>query len=312
MNNTIKKCNVCDDLKKISEFNMDKNQKDGHCGICKICRSKYRQTHLPSIIPSSKPTKCIHCHLTKKPSEFYHSKYSKNGLQSICKACSLIKKRKCADRTKNKKKTIPEYKRCSKCKKTKKQSHFFRVSSNPDGLNYLCKECMNSVKKPNIDYNVLYDLYINQKLSAEKIGPMYSVSSQTIRIYLRTYNIETRKDKNGKNNGRWIGGVSFAPYCIKFNNKFKESIRNKFNRTCFLCGITENEQIKKQIKKQKNNGKRTYKLAVHHVNYNKDCLCDDIKCEFVPLCINCHGKTNANNRQYYEKLIMDKLSKHIF
>lgn len=98
--------------------------------------------------------------------------------------------------------------------------------------------------------------------------------------------------KTGDQSPLWRGGISYLPYCKKFNHKFKESIREKHGRTCFLCPITEEE-----------NGRR---LSVHHVNYHKDCLCDDILCEFVPLCSTCHGKTGTN-RKYWETLIMDKL-----
>lgn len=97
---------------------------------------------------------------------------------------------------------------------------------------------------------------------------------------------------SGKNHPQWKGGISFEPYCSKFSNAFKESIREMFGRVCFLCPTTEKE-----------NGK---KLCVHHVNYNKDCLCDDSECEFVPLCLKCHSKTNFN-RDYWENLIMEKL-----
>lgn len=86
----------------------------------------------------------------------------------------------------------------------------------------------------------------------------------------------------------WQGGLSFGKYCHLFNQTFKESIRNRFNRRCFLCGKTEQE-----------NGRR---LDVHHVNYDKSCLCNS-KCEFVPLCISCHTST-SHNRQYWEDLIM--------
>lgn len=107
----------------------------------------------------------------------------------------------------------------------------------------------------------------------------------------------------GENHHSWKGGLSFEPYCPKFNNVFKELIRDKFNRECFLCGRSEFEIIRTQ----KLNGKQAYRLSVHHVDYNKDCLCDDIKCEFVPLCISCHAKTN-HNREYYEKMIIKKLN----
>ena len=105
-------------------------------------------------------------------------------------------------------------------------------------------------------------------------------------------NDEYKKKMSGENNYNWRGGKSFEPYCPKFNEAFKESIREQFERTCFLCPTTEEE-----------NGR---KLSVHHVNYNKDCLCDDSECGFVPLCMSCHLQTNYN-RDYWENLIMDKL-----
>ena len=93
----------------------------------------------------------------------------------------------------------------------------------------------------------------------------------------------------------WVNrrdGISFEPYCIKFNKSFKERIRNTFGRVCFLCG--------------KNELKNGRKLDVHHVNYDKTCLCNDLKCEFVPLCISCHSKTSGQ-RNKNEQIILDKL-----
>ena len=103
--------------------------------------------------------------------------------------------------------------------------------------------------------------------------------------------------KCGKESSNWRGGISFEPYCPAFNEKFKEYIRDKFGRVCFLCPRTEKE-----------NGR---KLSVHHVNYNKNCFCeDDIDCQFVPLCSKCHSKTN-HNREYWEREITTKLHEKI-
>lgn len=97
----------------------------------------------------------------------------------------------------------------------------------------------------------------------------------------------------GKNNSAWKGGVSFEPYCEKFNEEFKEYIREKFDRVCFLCQKTEEE-----------NGRR---LDVHHVNYNKNCGCDDDEaCQFVPLCVSCNVKVN-HNREMWEAKIKNEM-----
>ena len=105
----------------------------------------------------------------------------------------------------------------------------------------------------------------------------------------------------GKNAHNWKGGISFEPYCIKFNKKFKQYIRAKFGNICFLCGKTEEE-----------NGQ---KLSVHHVNYDKNCGCaeteedkkaDDKSCQFIPLCRSCNSKVNKD-RAKWEKYFMNKL-----
>jgi hypothetical protein len=88
----------------------------------------------------------------------------------------------------------------------------------------------------------------------------------------------------GKNSPGWLGGVSFAPYCEKFNNEFKERVRAFFDYQCVECGTPQN-------------GKR---LHVHHVNFNKMSCCDGTPPLFVPLCHPCHPKTN-HNRDYWEQ-----------
>lgn len=112
------------------------------------------------------------------------------------------------------------------------------------------------------------------------------------------YESETSK---GENNPNWQGGISFGKYCPKFNDEFKEYIRDKFGRVCFQCGKTEEE-----------NGRR---LSVHHVNYDKNCGCaeteedkkvDDGTCQFIPLCISCNVQANYD-RDKWEIFFKNKL-----
>lgn len=91
----------------------------------------------------------------------------------------------------------------------------------------------------------------------------------------------------------WKGGISFEPYCPKFNKRLKESIREKYGRKCFICGIPENG----------------VKLSVHHVNYDKKQGCEGKKWELVPLCVSCHVKTNQN-RAYWNNFIIDRLGSY--
>ena len=90
-----------------------------------------------------------------------------------------------------------------------------------------------------------------------------------------------------ENNGRWLGGKSFEPYCYKFNNELKEYVRDKFDRRCFVCGTPENGR----------------KLSVHHVDYNKLQGCKGKTWVLIPLCNSCHNKTNHNRWQWFNLLI---------
>jgi hypothetical protein len=87
----------------------------------------------------------------------------------------------------------------------------------------------------------------------------------------------------------WKGGISFEPYCIKFNRDFKKRVRAFFSNTCVECGTPENHT----------------KLHVHHVNFNKKACCDkSVIPLFVLLCNSCHGKTHVD-RDYWESYFTD-------
>lgn len=99
----------------------------------------------------------------------------------------------------------------------------------------------------------------------------------------------------GDLNPNWRGGTSFEPYCFKFNEEFKERVREYWNRKCVVCDKTELE-----------NGNR---LNVHHVTYNKETCCDDSVPLFVALCNSCHTKTNFNIEYWedeFKKIIYSK------
>ena len=100
----------------------------------------------------------------------------------------------------------------------------------------------------------------------------------------KTLSEETRRKLRGERSHRWKGGISFEPYCPKFNREFKERVRSFFGYRCAECGAPQN-------------GK---KLAVHHVNFNKMSCCDGTPPLFVPLCPSCHGHTQKD-REYWEE-----------
>lgn len=132
-----------------------------------------------------------------------------------------------------------------------------------------------------------------RKLSAMRTGnknPMYGRTGDACPSFKRVKSpneirkiIENRPDTTGANNPNWRGGKSFEPYCVKFNSDAKERIRNAFDRKCFICGKQE--------------GKR--KLSVHHVDYNKNTLCNGKEWGLIPLCQTCHLSTNYNRWHWF-------------
>jgi hypothetical protein len=92
---------------------------------------------------------------------------------------------------------------------------------------------------------------------------------------------------SGEKHPNWRGGISFEPYCEKFNGEFREHIREKFGRKCYLCPHIENGR----------------KLSVHHIDYNRNSICNGKEWTFVPLCVKCHSLTNFNRWHWFNLLI---------
>lgn len=99
---------------------------------------------------------------------------------------------------------------------------------------------------------------------------------------------ETMKGRYcGSKSSGWKGGISFIPYCPKFNNELKERIRDRDDRTCQLCGVKENGR----------------KLTVHHIHYDKP----NCEPDLLALCLKCHGVVNTN-REKWEAYFMAVLA----
>jgi len=119
--------------------------------------------------------------------------------------------------------------------------------------------------------------------------------------------------QSGENHYNWKGGISFLPYCPKFNKKLKQNVRNFFGNKCVLCKMSRDEYFEEFI--------------VHHIFTEKMACCES-KIEemelirqrlpigvarfgeeefseeeimyirmMVPLCRKCHGKQNAKSEQ---------------
>lgn len=97
-----------------------------------------------------------------------------------------------------------------------------------------------------------------------------------------------RDVKLGKNNPNWRGGISYEPYCPKFNEDLKRRIRAFFDNRCIACGKSARETVRN--------------LSCHHVEYNKAACCDGKPVQFAALCGKCHSRTNQD-RDRWESMI---------
>lgn len=125
-----------------------------------------------------------------------------------------------------------------------------------------------------------------QKLCDARIGKYIGENNP---MYGRHHSEKTKQKIRNSHQGEkccnWQGGISFEPYCVKFNEEFKERVREYWNRRCVLCGKTEKENEQH--------------LSIHHIDYNKEACCDDSFPLFISLCTSCHTKTNYN-REYWK------------
>jgi transposase-like protein len=140
----------------------------------------------------------------------------------------------------------------------------------------------------------LHNEYIINNKSMKQLSIEFNCDVGTIKYWLTKFDIKIRKRENqkGENNYYWKGGISCLPYCPKFNNAFKENIRNKFNRKCFNCNVHENKRISKEGR-----------MAVHHIDYNKNSICNGKEWAFVPLCNSCHSRSNGKRWFWFNLLL---------
>jgi hypothetical protein len=99
------------------------------------------------------------------------------------------------------------------------------------------------------------------------------------------YKQKQRDSHKGDKCHLWKGGVSFEPYCMKFNNGLRERVRIFFGRRCLNCNKEESEN--------KTATGELQKLSVHHITFNKQTCCDNKQVLLAPLYLEC--RTLADN-----------------
>jgi hypothetical protein len=105
--------------------------------------------------------------------------------------------------------------------------------------------------------------------------------------------IKMSNDRRGERNHQWRGGSSFEPYCVLFNDEFRERVRIYFGYICVECGTPQNGR----------------NHTVHHVNYDKETCCNKKIPLFVCLCNSCNGKANKN-RPYWEQHFTEMINNY--
>jgi len=107
----------------------------------------------------------------------------------------------------------------------------------------------------------------------------------------------------GKNSGNWKDGASFEPYCLAFNDKRKEYVRNLYSRTCTVCGKSTFQSVSK-------NGKWIGRLDVDHLDENKMQGCDDWEWRLTTLCRSCHGRMSNKRNHLLLELLLNNNKRH--
>jgi len=122
-----------------------------------------------------------------------------------------------------------------------------------------------------------------RKISEAHTGKKFSIESRNnmSRASKKRWQDEGYRKKN---KAAWIDGRSFIPYCLKFNEKKKEEIRNRDNRVCQLCGKSEIE-----------NGRR---LSVHHIDGDKMQGCNGNNWYLTTLCITCNTQADTTEKEF--------------
>lgn len=124
------------------------------------------------------------------------------------------------------------------------------------------------------------------KQSAVNIGKVYS--NETRSKMTASWTPEKKRNlsilNSGENGSNWQGGKSFEPYCPKFNNQLKESIRNRDERRCQLCGKSELLDGRK--------------LSIHHINSDKMQGCHGKKWYLCALCRSCNNKPDTLEKEF--------------
>lgn len=182
----------------------------------------------------------------------------------------------------------------------KKQSKEHREKNR---LSHLGKQAWNK-GLTGINNPIILDAESRRKISIGNTGKVrtpemrkrYSQSKIGRKLSKET-KIKISSFQRGINTKEWDKFISREPYDQRWDNLFKNKIRQRDNQVCMLCGV-HREKIKTA-------------LNVHHINYDKTI---SIPQNCISLCRQCHTKTNHNRESWIKffQNIMNKRYNYIY
>lgn len=123
-----------------------------------------------------------------------------------------VSKRRCILGIKQDIEVLPEgYKRCSKCKKIKKKTDFYRNKTNSDGYQSFCKECDNIIK---IERNNMKAI---EKMKQEKLKKIEEANKKIAIKKTKTYICKHCKKEIAGTDFYYLKNGARMPYCKACN-----------------------------------------------------------------------------------------------
>jgi len=164
-----KYCIKCKKWKGENQYYKEPRTKDGLGSWCKDCVLKYqrernrkmgkglktlrRYEECHRVVSGVKQKKCTKCKKWKGENQYCRNRRSKDGLQWRCKECVLKYQRERNRKMGKGLKTYRRYeeyhrvvggvkqKKCTKCKRWKAESEFYKTKIYKDGMQFKCKAC---------------------------------------------------------------------------------------------------------------------------------------------------------------------------
>jgi len=115
-------------------------------------------------------------------------------------------------------------------------------------FNYNNKE----IPKELLDYDILYDLYVTQRMSKKKISELLNVSPNVVNRVLKNFNIKIRDASEskiglmvGNKHPNWKGGITSLYALLReyFAVHQQKLILKRDNFTCQMCGSKNNLHV---------------------------------------------------------------------